>query len=109
MICEHLPYTANQASVGCKPSRVIPGANSRTTNSKYSWSRPCLMSQFMMILTCMKLSFGRRLSAAFQDHDLGLLRQTTLGHFQNVVLLDAADAHFFQEFIDRVQFERTFV
>src|SRR5690348_5830557 len=85
------------ASEGCNPSLCTPGTNSPMTNSKYSWSRSGAMSHVIMTLTGI-LSF-----LIFQDGDLGLVGKPGTGDLQGRLRLHFAQAHFLEEFIQRIQ------
>src|SRR4030067_2584540 len=125
MICGWFPYMVNQASVGTNPRRCIPGMNSRTTNSKYSCSRPGKMSQDMSNFTVTvmlliglvsirksgrdvgvcacgarththNLQFSDKfLALIFQNHDSGFFGYGVAGYFQRGLGRDLADAPFF--------------
>src|SRR4030042_2930717 len=87
----------------------MPGTNSRTTNSKYSCSRPGMISQLISSLTGAMLPLTCRAVCAsaggFEDDHLRLLAQIALGRFQHGSRLDLADAHLRQGARDRVQLE----
>src|SRR3972149_7295770 len=106
------PYWVNQASVGWMPMRCIPGTNSRTTNSKYSCSRPGRISQVISSLTVTEEAFGNSpwltlpLPLHLKQHHLRAIPQPALGDLQVRQRLQLADPHFGKEPRNRPQLHR---
>src|SRR3990172_4663240 len=99
------------------PSLVIPGTNSRTTNSKYSCSTPALMFQLIrslyievsprrvwrMAYRGWRIASGSHLLSAishslvfiFQHHHMSLFGQVALLHVETVFCLHRSQPHLF--------------